>query len=261
VFCGEFPDVGSDVCVDDIAPIVSCMRVEIWSDVVCPWCYIGKRRFETALARVQGQPGAEHIEVVFKPYQLDPTAVPGKVQPVVEAYAKKFGGPERAAQIIDQLTSVAASDGLTFHMDKALRANTLLAHRLLWFAETHGDQIELKERLLKAYFTDGLNISDPAVLVECATAVGFDADEIRTFLDTDQGHGEVMEQLAFAAASGITAVPTYVINGQWAIPGAQDPDVFVRVLERMLAKEAEQAEIHEAPAQNGQVCVDDVCDV
>jgi predicted DsbA family dithiol-disulfide isomerase len=161
------------------------------------------------------------------------------VQPVIDAYAKKFGGPERAKEIIDRVTAVAAADGIEFNMQLALRANTLLAHRLLWFAETHGDQIALKERLLKAYFTDGLNISDPAVLADCATDVGFDADQVRAFLDSDEGHGEVMEELAVAAANGITAVPTFVFNGQWAVPGAQDVEVFERVLERLLTKEAE----------------------
>ncbi len=240
------------------------MRVEIWSDVVCPWCYIGKRRFETAWANVAHLPGAGNIEVVFKPYQLDPTASPAKVQPVIEAYAKKFGGPERAAQIIEQLTAVAAADGIEFRMDRALRANTLLAHRLLWFAESHGDQIALQERLLRAYFTEGLNIGDPDVLTGCAADVGLDAAEVRTFLESAAGHGEVMEDLATAAANGITAVPTYVINGQWAVPGAQDVDVFERIFERLLAKEAEAAAVdvdHGGHAENGQVCVDDVCDV
>ncbi len=239
------------------------MRVEIWSDVVCPWCYIGKRRFETAVERVKGLPGADKIEIVYRPYQLDPSAAPGRVQPVVEAYAKKFGGPERAAQIIGQVTSVAAADGITFNMDIALRANTLMAHRLLWLAESRGNQSALKERLLRAYFTEGLNISDPDVLVTCAAEVGFDADEVRAFLNSDAGHGEVMEDLAQAAAVGITAVPTFVFNGQWSVPGAQDIDVFERVLERLLAKEAEQlqAEAEAALLTDGQVCVDDVCDV
>ena len=246
---------------DDIGSIVSRMRVEIWSDVVCPWCYIGKRRFEKALERVKGVPGASDIEIVFRPYQLDPTAAPGRVQPVVDAYAKKFGGPERAAEILERVTSVAAADGITFNMQIALRANTLLAHRLLWFAESHGDQIALKERLLKAYFTDGLNISDPEVLVECAADVGFDRDETRSFLDSDTGHGEVMQDLALAATNGISAVPTFVFNGQWAVPGAQDVEVFERVLERLLAKEAEQPQADVEQLPNGRVCVDDVCDV
>ena len=220
------------------------MRVEIWSDVVCPWCYIGKRRFETALARVGSRRDVSGVEIVFRPYQLDPTAQPGRSQPVVEAYAKKFGGPERAEEILRHVTSVAAGDGIDFHMDRALRANTLLAHRLLWFAEQRSAdlQIALKERLLRAYFSDGLDIGDASVLADCAAEVGLDRDEVVTFIAGDDGRGEVMEALAFAASNGITAVPTYVFNEQWAVPGAQEVDLFERVLDKLLDNEEAAAE-------------------
>ena len=216
------------------------MRVEIWSDVVCPWCYIGKRRFETALLRVGTRRDVSSVDVVFRAYQLDPTAQPGRSQPVVEAYAKKFGGPERAEEILRHVTSVAAGDGIEFHMDRALRANTLLAHRLLWFAEHRSPtlQIALKERLLQAYFSDGADIGDAAVLATYAAEIGLDRDEVAAFLAGDGGVGEVMEQLALAASNGITAVPTFVFDEQWAVPGAQDVDLFERVLDKMLDNEA-----------------------
>ena len=216
------------------------MKVEIWSDVVCPWCYIGKHRFETALEHVAARRDIGSIEVVYRPYQLDPTARAGQAQPVVEAYAKKFGGPERAAEIIDRVTSVAAADGIEFRMDRALRANTLLAHRLLWFAETHGAlglQVALKQRLLEAYFTDGLDVGSVDVLADCAADVGIDRDQAFAFLSGDGGHGEVIEALATAAANGITAVPTFVFNGEWALPGAQDVELFERVIDKMLDNE------------------------
>jgi predicted DsbA family dithiol-disulfide isomerase len=212
------------------------VRVEVWSDVVCPWCYIGKRRFESAIAQLEGE---AQIDIVYRAYQLDPTASPGSATPVVEAYAKKFGGPERAEQILDQLTQVAAAEGLDFHMDRALRANTLLAHRLLWLAEATGHQQLLKERLLKAYFVDGLNVGDPDVLADCAADVGMSRDRISAFLASDDGVAEVQQQLQAAARSEITAVPTYVIDGRWAVPGAQDPDTFVNVIRRLLAKREE----------------------
>lgn len=212
------------------------MQVEIWSDVVCPWCYIGKRRFETALERVGLRRDISSVQVVYRPYQLDPTAKPGLSQPVLEAYARKFGSEDRAAEIIEHVTAVAAGDGLDFHMDRALRANTLLAHRLLWFGETHGDQLSLKDRLLRAYFTDGLDIGDAAVLADCAAEVGLDRAEVVEFLAGDSGHAEVMERLAMAAANGITAVPTFVFDEQWAVPGAQDVELFERVLDKMLDK-------------------------
>ena len=212
------------------------MKVEIWSDVVCPWCYIGKRRFEAALARFDGLPPGETVEVSYHAYQLDPTAPPGSAQPVTEVYARKFGGPEQAAQIIANVTNVAADDGITFHLDRAQRANTLLAHRLIWFAGHHfgaAPQAAVKERLMAGYFTDGVNVGDPSVLAELAAASGMDRDAVATFLATDDGHAEVMADIAQAAAYGITAVPTYVVNGLWSIPGAQDPDTFVSVLTRM----------------------------
>ena len=209
------------------------MSVEIWSDVVCPWCYIGKRRFEKAVEQLSGE---VQFEVVFRPYQLDPTASPGKTSPVRDTYAKKFGGPERADQILQHVTGIAAEEGLDFHMDRALRANTLLAHRLLWLAEATGHQYALKERLLQAYFVDGLNVGDPDVLVICAGEVGMAADAVRQFLDSDDGVAEVQRELAFAAEAEITAVPTFVIDGKWAIPGAQEPDTFVNVIHRLLER-------------------------
>jgi predicted DsbA family dithiol-disulfide isomerase len=216
------------------------VQVEIWSDVVCPWCYIGKRRFEQALEQFDGR---DQIDVVFRPYQLDPTAPPGVATPVAEAYAKKFGGADQAERIIANVTNVAAESGLEFRMDRALRANTLLAHRLLWFAEqtSHAMQAAVKEQLLEAYFIDGEHIGSPEVLAERAAAAGLDRSEVEAFLASNAGHGEVMEQLAMAHAEGITAVPTFIFNGKWSVPGAQDVDTFLRVFERMVAIEREQS--------------------
>jgi predicted DsbA family dithiol-disulfide isomerase len=209
------------------------VEVEIWSDVVCPWCYIGKRRFESAVAQLADE---IDVDIVFRPFQLDPTASPGKAGPVIEAYAKKFGGPERAQQIIDHVTSVAAESGIQFRMDRALRANTLLAHRLLWLAQATGHQVALKERLLQAYFIDGLDIGDPEVLATCAADVGLDRDRVLAFLDSDDGLAEVRAELQAAAEMEITAVPTFVFDGKWMVPGAQDPDTFAQVLRRVVAK-------------------------
>ncbi|MEP7114413.1 MAG: DsbA family oxidoreductase, partial [Ilumatobacteraceae bacterium] len=191
-----------------------CVTVEIWSDVVCPWCYIGKRRFEEALTELDDE---IDVDIVFRPYQLDPSASPGKSGPVLEAYAKKFGGLERAREIIDHVTAVASDSGLQFRMDRALRANTLLAHRLLWLAQATGHQIALKERLLQAYFIDGLDIGDPDVLATCAAEIGLDHDRVRAFLDSDDGMVEVRNELQSAAEMEITAVPTFVFDGKWMV--------------------------------------------
>ena len=231
------------------------LQVEIWSDVVCPWCYIGKRRFEKAAAALADE---VDLQVVFRPYQLDPTASPGKSAPVIEAYAKKFGGPQRAEQIIAHESNEAAGEGLVFRMDRALRANTLLAHRLLWLAEATGHQYALKERLLQAYFCDGLDVGDPATLAACAADVGMPEDRVLAFLESDDGTAEVRSQLLSAMDAEISAVPTFVLDGRWAIPGAQDPDTFITLIRRLLTRQAE--EDAEATA-DGPACTDEACDV
>jgi predicted DsbA family dithiol-disulfide isomerase len=234
------------------------MKVEIWSDVVCPWCYIGKRKFEAALAEFRATDGSDvTVDVTWKPYQLDPTAPPGSAKPVSEAYAKKFGGPERAAEIIANVTGVAAEVGLGFRMDIALRANTREAHRLLGYAlARHGAAVQdtLKERLLAAYFVEGRNVGDHDVLTELAMSVGIGEPEVRAFLASDDGIAELNEELAEAAAHGITAVPTFVFEGKWAVPGAQDPSMFLRALRRM-----RDMELEAAAAANA--CSDEVCDI
>lgn len=214
------------------------LSVEIWSDVVCPWCYIGKRRFEKAAAELADE---VDLEVVFRPYQLDPRAPMGATMPVEEAYARKFGGPEAAQRAITHVTTIAADEGLEFHMERALRANTMLAHRLLFLAEATGHQAALKERLLQAYFCDGLDVGDANVLADLAAEVGMPHDNVAAFLDSRDGADEVVQMIGIAEDNGITAVPTYVLDGRFMIPGAQDPDTFVNVIRRVLARRTEEA--------------------
>jgi predicted DsbA family dithiol-disulfide isomerase len=215
-------------------PVVT---VDIYSDVVCPWCYIGKRRFEAGfeMASANGDLGVD-FRVQYKPYQLDPTAAPGVAGPVFDAYAKKFGGEDKARSIIDHVTRTAAEDGLEFRMDRALRANTLLAHRLIWRAG-HGlstaTQDQTKERLLQAYFVDGVHIGSIAALADVIAELGDDHADVVAFLESEQGTAEVAGELDEARDHGITAVPTYVFQDQWAVPGAQDAGTFAKVLTRM----------------------------
>jgi len=219
-------------------PARPVVTIDIYSDVVCPWCYIGKRKFEAGLELLAGEDLGVDFDVTYRPFQLDPTAAPGAAQPVMETYAKKFGGPEQAAQILQTVTERAAEAGIEFHMDRALRANTLLAHRLLWLAvqpESPVAQADLKERLLKAYFTDGLNIGDPEVLADCAAEIGFDRDAVIEFLESDRGAAEVAAELAEGREEGVTAVPTFVFEGRWAVPGAQEPETYSQVLRKMAA--------------------------
>lgn len=220
----------------------AALQVDIWSDIVCPWCYIGKVRFDAALAELAGE---VPVDVRYHAYQLDPTAPPGAAMPVPEMYARKFGGADVARTMIDRVTGVAAAAGLEFRLDIGVRANTLLGHRLVWRAAadpTWGvDQAALKERLMRGYFSEGRNVGDPDTLAELAADVGADAEEVFAWLATDAGVAEVAADIAEASEYGISAVPTYVINGQWAIPGAQEADTFASVLRRVHAKLVEGA--------------------
>lgn len=222
---------------------MSLVKVEIWSDVVCPWCYIGKRRFDRAVAVLRDKGVTEPIHVVYRSYQLDPTAPVASPTPVVEAYSRKFGGRERAEQILAHVTRVAAEEGISFNMDIALRANTILAHRALhWALATHGEQgqARLKEELLADYFTNGRDIGDPDVVVDAARRAGMgqvdlDGHDLRAWLDSDAGRDLVGADIDAAAQRDITAVPSFVIDDRVLIPGAQDVEVFVSVLERVLS--------------------------
>jgi predicted DsbA family dithiol-disulfide isomerase len=200
--------------------------VEIYSDVVCPWCYVGKRRFEHALSRFEGR---DDVTVVWRPFQLDPHA-PTAPTPVADAYARKFGGPEEAGRIIERMTATAAGEGLDFHLDVAQRSNTFDAHRLIGYAAHHGRQSAMKERLLRAYFTDGLSVADPEVLADLAADVGLDRGDVVRFLASDEGVAELREELLQGLERGVTAVPTFVFENTWAVPGAQDADTMLRVL-------------------------------
>ena len=227
-------DINSPDATGSARPTVT---IDIFSDVVCPWCYIGKRRFEAGLAEAtaDGDLGVD-FAIEFRPYQLDPTAAPGAAGPVVDAYAKKFGGMDKAGQILAHVTRTAADDGLEFRMDRALRANTLLAHRLIWWANQPGSPVTqdaMKERLLKAYFVDGAHVGDAETLADCAAEIGADRDEVRAFLESTAGTSEVAAELDHARDNGITAVLTYLFDGQWAVPGNQDAATFDKVLKKM----------------------------
>jgi predicted DsbA family dithiol-disulfide isomerase len=216
---------------------VAALRIEIWSDVICPWCYIGKTRFDQAVERL----GDEiDLEVTYRAYQLDPTARPGVTEPVAEAYSRKFGGPDQAHQVISRVTSAAAEDGIDMRLDRALRANTLLAHRLLWWASTPecpASQAAVQDRLMRAYFTDSDDIGDPERLAELLSDLGVDPAATTDFLAGDAGVAEVAGEIERAGEHGISAVPTFVVNGQWAIPGAQDVETFERVLRRLAERQ------------------------
>ena len=201
------------------------MKVEIYSDIVCPWCYIGERRFARALAQFEGD-----VEVVFRPYQLDASA-PAQAVPLPQYLASRFG--RSAHEMIERVTREAAGEGISMDMPNAQAVNTRTAHRLARLAEReYGAEVQraLVERLFDAHFTRGLDVSDHASLTALAAAVGMDAERVREYLASGEGERETGEELDAARRLGIGAVPTFVIDGQYAVQGAQPTSTFVEVL-------------------------------
>jgi predicted DsbA family dithiol-disulfide isomerase len=206
------------------------VNVEIWSDVVCPWCYIGKRRFETALGDFAH---AADVEVTWRSFELDPDAPRRREGDLVEHLARKYGMPaEQARAAQAQLTELAAREGLDFRFDRAQPGNTLDAHRLLHLAADHGLQGALKERLLAGYLSDGAPIGEPDTLARLAGEVGLDPDEVRRVLDGDAYLAEVRADERDGASLGITGVPFFVVDRRYAVSGAQPAEVLLGVLER-----------------------------
>ena len=230
---------------------MSTLKVEIYSDIACPWCFVGKKRFDRALAAFAG---AQDIEVVFRPYQLDPTA-PEEPRPHREALAAKYG-PQSIAMDA-RIAELGAKEGAVFDFDHVIENNSLLAHRLLWLAEReYGSEAQcaLKEQLLTGHFSEGMDIGDRAQLVDAAVAVGLDRDRATDLLDSDEGHAEVEGQIDQARSLGITAVPTFVFQGRYAVQGAQEASTFLQVLEQVSAEAAASP-----TPTSGDVCSDGAC--
>ena len=207
------------------------MKVEIWSDVVCPWCYVGKRRFERALASFAHR---DEVELVWRSFELDPAAPPSPDEPgsYAERLAAKYGGGlERAQAMIDTMTATAAGEGLDFRFDRARPGNTFDAHRLLHLALERGVQDDVKERLDRATFTDGLRVSDHEALVAVVAEAGLDPDEAREVLASGRYADAVRADEAQARAYGITGVPFFVVDGRYGVSGAQPAELISEVLE------------------------------
>src|SRR4051812_25528199 len=208
------------------------MKVEIWSDVVCPWCYVGKRRFEQALARFAHADEVE-VKVVYRAFELDPGAPRERTGDHNEHLARKYGlTVERAQQMNAQMTETAAAEGLDFRFDVMRGGNTFDAHRLLHLARDRGKQLELKERLLLATFTEGEPIGDQTALVRLAVDAGLDKAEVTEVLDSNRYADAVRHDEQQAASYGISGVPFFVIDGKYGVSGAQPADVLVQVLEQ-----------------------------
>ncbi|WP_350271020.1 DsbA family oxidoreductase [Brevibacterium sp. CBA3109] len=205
------------------------MRIEIWSDIACPWCFIGKRRFETAL---DGFAHKDDVEVEWRSYQLDPSLPDHYAGTETEYLSQAKGMPaDQVRQMFDHVTQQAAGEGLDYDFDAIVVANSFTAHRFLHLAKTHGVMNQVKEELLSGHFEKGRNIGDVDYLAAVAQTVGIDDDETRRVLSSDEYTAEVKADIAEAQALGATGVPFFVINRKYGISGAQSPEVFAQALE------------------------------
>ena len=204
------------------------MKVEIWSDVVCPWCYVGKRRFEAALSRFEHR---DQVDVVWRAFELDPSAPAERQGDYAHHLASKYRTSLSDAQaMIANMVTTGAREGLDMRFDRARPGNTFAAHRLLHLGLDRGVQSALNERLLAATFTEGAAIGDTGVLRALATDVGLDPEEVAAVLDGDAYAADVRADERRAAELGITAVPFFVLAGRYGVSGAQPPDVMLEVL-------------------------------
>ena len=223
------------------------MQVEIWSDVVCPWCYIGKRRFEAALTSFTH---ADAVEVVWRSFELDPGAPAERTGDYASRLARKYGMThERAMASLHHMTDVAAEDGLELDFARTRAGNTFDAHRVIHLALEQGGpalQGAVKERLLRAYFSEGEPIGDRDALVRLAASVGLDAADVKEMLAGDDFADHVRADESFAEELDVTGVPFFLIDRKFAIPGAQSVEVFTRALDRAWAKAHPPIEVIEA---------------
>jgi predicted DsbA family dithiol-disulfide isomerase len=209
------------------------LTVEIWSDVVCPWCYLGKRRFESALEQF---PHRDQVQVRWRSFQLDPSAPAIAAGSSTDRLAAKIGSRERAVAANQRLTALGAAEGLTYRFDTARPGNTFDAHRLLHLAAAHGVQEAAEERLFRGYFTDGEPVGDRDTLVRLLAEVGIDRDEASAVLEGGRYADEVEADGREAMALGSTGVPFFVIDRRYAVAGAQPAEVLLSALERAWAE-------------------------
>jgi len=231
------------------------LRVDIWSDIACPWCFVGKRRLEAALTRF---PHAADVEIVWHSFELDPNAPKERDTSVSQAerLAQKYGmSVEQAKARTAQLTDTARKDGIEFDFEHIRSGNTFDAHRLVHLGDAHGLQGAVKERFLKAYLTEGEAIGNPRVLQRLAVEAGLPAAEVERVLSTDAYAKEVREDEQNARELGINGVPFFVFDQRLAASGAQPPEVLLGALNQAWKERAPQPEV----LAEGAVCGPDGC--
>lgn len=226
------------------------MKVSIWSDVRCPFCYIGKRKFEKALEAFSDK---DKVEVIWRSFELDPDLETRTDVNVVDYIAAIKGmSKEQAEEMHDHVSRVAGEVALEFHFDRAVLANSFNAHRLIQLAKSYGLGNEMEEQLFQAHFTDGKNIDDHEVLVQAGVAVGIDEKEVKDMLSSGAFAEAVRRDEEEAHAIGVRGVPFFVFNDRYAVSGAQSPDVFLQALHQSWLSFEKDRTIE--PAENGGAC-------
>lgn len=222
------------------------LKIDIVSDVVCPWCYIGKRRLEKAVEQLKDD---YTFELRYLPFQLSPDT-PAEGENTQERLVAKFGSRERYDQIIRQVTGVAAGEGLQFNLEnQTVSPNTRGLHRLIGFALQQGKQLEMVETLFKAYFEDALDLTQIDTVVHLAEGIGLNAEKVREVLTGDAGAEQLDTQLYQNRLMGVSGVPYYIINDKYAVSGAQPTELFLEALPEIAVKAPVQA-----PAASGETC-------
>jgi predicted DsbA family dithiol-disulfide isomerase len=213
------------------------MLIEIWSDIICPYCYIGKRRLEEALVKFQHK---EEVNIEYRSFELNLDAKVNYDEDNIELLSKKYGtSKEQIKMMNQQLTEQAKEVGLTYHLDKIKATNTLNAHRLIHLAKQFGNENEMVERLFKAYFTEVRHVGETKTLIELAADIGLDQQKVQSILNSNEYEADVRAEERDAQQIGVTGVPFYVINRKYAISGAQPSDVFLEVMEKVWIEEVE----------------------
>ena len=206
------------------------MKIDIWSDIMCPFCYIGKRRLEAAL---DGFEHKDEVELIWHSFQLDPTIQSQKGKSLYQYLAERKGmSLQQSEQMHQHVTQMAADSGLTYNFDKAVIANSFDAHRLIQLAKKHGLGDAAEERLFHAYFTEGKDMSDHEVLTQLGTEIGLDATEVKQALETDAYAHAVRTDITTAEQLRISGVPFFVLDNKYGVSGAQPVELFSNALKQ-----------------------------
>ncbi len=228
--------------------MTDAIKIDVWSDIACPWCYIGKRNLEKGLASVQDEPDAPVVEIEFHSFELSPDTPVDFVGGEADYLSQHKGiSSERAQEMLDHVTGVAGEAGLAYRFDLLQHTNTVKAHELLHAAKAHDLQHEMAERLMAAYFTEGRHVGRIDDLVTLAGEVGLDEREAREALESERYLSDVRADQERAAAYGIQGVPFFVIDGKYGVSGAQPPEAFAQIARQVWTERREQGSPEEQP--------------